>query len=458
MTTQTTEGARAEAVSRFKREIRELLAATPGPLTQDSLAQVKATLGRLAEQAALWGPDSYPDPAADDRQVRYLVHEEPDQTLGLYLMVMRRGKRTPIHDHRTWACIAAVTGRETNLLYQRTDEGHTPGRANVKQVGQFVVQPGSPLAILPLDVHAVQIEDDDLIRHLHLYGRSLETLHDRMVYKPETGTCEPMLIQSPTQVALGGCGQWAAMGDRLVGRDRWSYFDTRSAGPVLLMLPGVQGNARAFDHIIGALSTRFRVIALGYPGLADAAAIAHSACALIRSWGVSRTIIVGTSMGGYVGQWMAAIDPELVSQLVLINSFCDPTPAHDAVELAAVRAMSGDEFKSRALVNLERLPPGPYRDYMCTMVRAQGGSGLRARRIAVLTGSMTAPVKLDRSRITIVDSADDPIVTADMRSRLLGEFAGARHVRHETGGHSLHFTRREDIVSLIKSVHPGEAT
>lgn len=436
-----------EEIARLKAVARAALdGAEP---TQQRLAPVKAQLARLAALTAAWSAQRFPDPPAQQAQERYLIDEEPDQTLGLYLMVMRRGKRTPIHDHRTWACIAAVQGSETNLLYTRTDDGARPDQARVRAIGTHIVAPGNPLAILPHDIHEVRIEDDETIRHLHLYGRSLETLHDRRVYKPASGTSAPMLIQSPTLRRLPDSECWSAMGDRLVGGDRWGYFDSRTPGPVLLMLPGAQGSIRAFDHLLATLCRHFRVIVLGYPALDDAAAMARSAIGLLKAWGIERVTLVGTSLGGYVGQWMAAHAPDMVRRIVLVNAFVDPAPASDPAELASTRAMSDADFKAQALDRLRRQPPGLFRDYMLSMVDAQGGDSLRLRRIAVLGGAPVPALSLAPQQVTLMDAQDDMVVSATMRDALAQRYPAARRISVASGGHSLHYTRADELAGLL---------
>src|SRR4051812_26524693 len=101
-----------KAVSNMKK-----IAAAP-QFDRAALDRIAAEVTRLAALPELWSADDYPDPEPGVRQARYLIREDPDRTFALYLNVMRRGNRTPIHNHTTWACIAAVEGAESNYLYR----------------------------------------------------------------------------------------------------------------------------------------------------------------------------------------------------------------------------------------------------------------------------------------------------------------------------------------------------
>lgn len=450
-----TDAQRDSAIAQLISQVRATV--QHGAVDRAALSAIETYLGRLAARPALWSDAEFPDPPPDSQQRRYMLHEEPDHSLALYLMVWRKGRRTPIHDHQTWACIAAVQGAETNDLYRCVSRDPAGGRGKVEPVGTREIRPGQSLSLLANDVHSVVIENDPLIRHLHLYGRALETLHDRVVFHPETGRCEPMYLHAPT-LRRDASGQWSiAMGDRVVNGHRWSFVDTQRGQEVLVMLPGAQGDCRSFDPLLDALARRYRVIALSYPAIGDAHALAAGVLDVMRLAGIERATVFGTSLGGYVAQWMALREPHRVSQLVLANAFDDPRPAQDPAELARVQCATDEQFKAVAVSRLKAQAPGPLRDRMLASVQSQPGSSLRQRRLAVLSAAPLPAFERKAQTVTVIDAEDDPVLPPAMRDGLAARYPGARHQRFETGGHQLHATRPEDITRLLLALPGGPA-
>ncbi|MDO5667014.1 MAG: cysteine dioxygenase family protein [Alcaligenaceae bacterium] len=175
----------AEQATLKEAAVQALFEQTKSYLNQsvdrDSLNRVMHALIELASHQDWWCLEQYEEPDNESLQNRYLIHKESDDGYALYLNIMKPGKKVVPHDHTTWACIAGVVGTETNFIYERLDDGSVPGHATLRQRDTVMVGPGNGVALLGDDIHAVKIEDN-VIRHLHFYGRPLEMLNERKAF------------------------------------------------------------------------------------------------------------------------------------------------------------------------------------------------------------------------------------------------------------------------------------
>jgi predicted metal-dependent enzyme (double-stranded beta helix superfamily) len=168
-------------------------------LTRSSLIDILARLQELAAKRQYWDADTYPA-AKGSLSALYKIAEDPIRGFALYLEVACSGEKVLPHNQMTWACIAAVEGREDIILYRREDRGSGPGQAILTPTRRVDVEPGKGIAFMPDDIHSIANSSPDTARHLHFYGQALETLTSRLQFDVEKQTACTMAPVAITRI------------------------------------------------------------------------------------------------------------------------------------------------------------------------------------------------------------------------------------------------------------------
>ncbi len=132
-----------------------------------------------------------------------------------------------------------------------------------------------------------------------------------------------------------------------VNGTRLHYLDTGGTGKPVLLLHGINQNVRTWEMVLPSLQGPWRLLAVDQRGHglseADGVMIYHRGqmvadCrALIEALGLTQPVIVGHSLGGYVGLRVAATYPELVGGLVVADMTPDPIYEMMPARIAAMR-------------------------------------------------------------------------------------------------------------------------
>lgn len=176
---------RKEAVAAAIERVRGIVAERG--VSRAALEAIRAELIALGARKALFPAADFPLAEGGGSRI-HLLQEGADGRFALYMSVGQAGKRTPPHDHTTWAVIAGVAGREHNIFYERVDDGSVAGRGEVREAGAFMVEPGTGICLMPDDIHSVRLEDAGKTMMFHMYGLALDRLDGRIAYDMERGT------------------------------------------------------------------------------------------------------------------------------------------------------------------------------------------------------------------------------------------------------------------------------
>ncbi len=100
----------------------------------------------------------------------WLLHEEADHSLPVFMIAWAPGGYSPIHDHGTWAVVAGISGHEHNALYRRLDDRKTPDYAAIEEKKSGLVGPGELMCMKNGGIHKVENPSDKITLSLHTYG------------------------------------------------------------------------------------------------------------------------------------------------------------------------------------------------------------------------------------------------------------------------------------------------
>lgn len=114
---------------------------------------------------------------------RQIFYRSPD--LSLLKVSFPAGRRTPPHDHGTWATILVLSGVEKNTLYRPIADGA------LRRAGEVVLDRGSILPMRAESVHVAECVGDAPAIGLHVYGGDILGLARRM-WDPETLESHPL--------------------------------------------------------------------------------------------------------------------------------------------------------------------------------------------------------------------------------------------------------------------------
>ncbi len=157
-------------------KVHELVArCAKASASADPMSSVRELLEEFrADVAAIEGALDYISGIGGN--ARQVFYRSPDLTL--LKVCFPKGRRTPPHDHGTWATILLLSGEEKNTLYRRENGA-------LRKATEVTLARGSILPMRADTVHVAECLGDAPAIGLHVYGGDILELPRRM-WHPET--------------------------------------------------------------------------------------------------------------------------------------------------------------------------------------------------------------------------------------------------------------------------------
>lgn len=256
-----------------------------------------------------------------------------------------------------------------------------------------------------------------------------------------------LLSHPPRTVAVGGVV--------------WPYVVFGEGRRTVLFLHGMAGSADIWFQQLEDLAVDHRVVAVTYPDVDALEALLEGVEAVLDAVGARRITVVGSSLGGYLAQFLVGHDPGRVEAAVFANTF----PPNDLVAA-----------RSAGLVRMLRLSPEPLvrrllvRNALRRIVPAGDDSPLLAaylhdafvapgikRRFLCRYRCAVEPFATPRPEVPVllVESSNDPLVAEDLRRMLRTAYPEAERHRFGGGGHFPYVNRAPAYTEVLRGFLAG---
>lgn len=252
----------------------------------------------------------------------------------------------------------------------------------------------------------------------------------------------------------------------MVGNIAWDYVSFGAdSGAAILFLHGMTGAYDIWFQQMEPLKDRYQVISLTYPPVNSLEQLSQGILTILDKEGILQVNVVGTSLGGYLAQYLVAKHPERISRAVFANTF----PPNDILaeknktigkllpylpEWLVLKVLRGSFQK-------QIYPASGYDELTLAYMLEQSYGRMSkaqvyARFNCVVEPFVAAdPARLNNILVMIIEADNDPLVELTLRKKLKDTYPSATVRTLEDVGHFPYLNRPEEYTKMLSEFFSG---
>ena len=242
-----------------------------------------------------------------------------------------------------------------------------------------------------------------------------------------------------------------------VGDYDWKYYTTGSGDTTILFLHGMGGSYDIWWQQINYFKTRYKIISPTYPPLTNLKDLSEGVLAILEKEKISKVIVIGSSLGGYLAQYLAVNHPDKIIKVMMGNTFA-PNTENKTNNESLVKAMKWlpEWFvikNVRKKYNTEVIPASGNSPIANAFLNELLGRGVTREvfiaRYYCVVDTFT-PTISPIIPLQIVESDNDPLVNKNLRDQLKLTYPQAKVVTLHNEGHFPYLANADSYNKVIE--------
>ena len=237
----------------------------------------------------------------------------------------------------------------------------------------------------------------------------------------------------------------------------WRFYDSeRYDRPVLVMVPGAFCAGEIFWNQITALGDRVRVVSVTLPPIESIAGLADGIATLMTELDIPSANVLGSSLGGYLVQVLAARHPHRLRTIYIANSLLHAHGLQQPGDPIKMRAATASRLRSATLEMINNWPESEPGHVMLKKLlmdhneRCLTDTMIKLRTVVLHSLPLAPHIDIPLGRVVVIDCDDDPMISEQGRAQVRDRFAGAEIQSLHTGGHFPYILRAEVYTPIIE--------